>query len=298
MFRFSRLTAATAIAAFASLASVAIAQTRADSLVYARARQLVAAGNGAAGRVLVDSMVTVTSPETPAYAEALYWRARLAADGGEAEHDYRRIVVEYSLSPRSGDALLQLAQLELARGDRASARTHLERFLLENPGHPDNGPTGLTLVRLSFDAGDVQRGCITLGRTMREVPESSVELRNQLSFYTGRCAGVDTTRRVAANATDTSRAKPDSTKRDTTAKAAPKAAGKYTVQVASYTTRAEADRLVKRLKTRDLDARVVPSGKRFRVHVGRYATRAAATTAANKLKAQKMDAFVTEIDER
>jgi hypothetical protein len=295
MFRFSRLTAVTAIA---SLASVAGAQTRptTDSAVYARARQLVAAGNGAAGRVLVDSMVTVTSPDTPAYAEALYWRATLSADGSDAERDYQRIVVEYAQSPKAGDALLQLAQLELARGDRISARTHLERFMLENPAHPDRGRTGLTLVRLSFDAGDAQRGCITLGRTMRDVPESSVELRNQLSFYTGRCAGVDTTRRVAA--TDSTGTKADSTKRDTTDKAAPKSVGKYTVQVASYTTRAEADRLVKRLKARNLEARVVPSGKRFRVHVGRYETRAAATSAANKLKAQKMEAFVTEIDGR
>ena len=296
MSRFSRLTAFTALVPLATTANAQGRVPPADSAVYARALELVRAGNGAAGRVLVDSMVTVAVPDTPGYAEALYWRARLAADGSDAERDYRRIVVDYPLSPRAGDAVLKLAQLEQARGDLPAARTHFERFLLENPNHPDRAATGLTLARLSMDAGDLQRGCITLGRTLREVPESSVELRNQLSYLNSRCANVDTTRRVAAGTTDTARARPDSTKRDTAAKTATK--GRYTVQVASYTTRAEADRLVQRLKSRNLEGRVVPSGKRFRVHVGRYETRAAATAAANKLKAQKMDAFVTEIDGR
>src|SRR3954470_24118405 len=105
--------------------------TSAES-VFARARTLVVNGNGAAGRLLVDSVVAATEPDTPAYAEALYWRATLAATSVDAERDYRRIVVEYPLSPREADALLQLAQLEVARGDRASASIHLERYLLEN----------------------------------------------------------------------------------------------------------------------------------------------------------------------
>ncbi len=268
--------------------------------MYARARQLVAAGNGAAGRVLVDSMVTVTDPASPTYAEALYWRATLSAEGADAERDYRRIVVDYPFSPRAGDALLQLADLELARGDGTAARTHFERFLLENPGHPERGRTGLKLVRLSLDAGDAQRGCITLGRTLREVPESSVELRNQLAFFTGRCANVDTTRRVAANTTDSAAARPDTAKRetakrDTTAKAAPKPVGKFTIQVAAYSSRELADGLVKRLEAKGLDARIVGTKSPFRVRVGHYKTRAAATTAANKLKAQKIEARVTEI---
>lgn len=278
----------------------------ADS-VFERARQLVANGNGAAGRVLVDSMVTVATPNTPAYAEALYWRARLAATGSDAEADYRRLVVEYPLSPRSGDALLQLALLEVARGDRASAIVHLERFLLENPRHEDRARAGLQLVRLSFDQGDAFRGCVTLGRTLREVPESSVELRNQLTYYSPRCANVDTTRRVAS--ADSTATKGDTTKTEGAARgegrrgakttpARPAATqGRFTVQVGAYGTRAEADRNANRLKTRGVDARVVEAEGRFkfRVRVGRYATRAEATAAANKLKAQKIEAFVTEV---
>src|SRR5581483_4987237 len=111
---------------FASAVAAAKAQTSAtrtpptDS-VFIRARQLVVSGNGAAGRLLVDSVVAVTTPDTPAYGEALYWRAALAASSADAERDYRRLVVEYPLSPRVPDALLQLAQLELARGDKQAA---------------------------------------------------------------------------------------------------------------------------------------------------------------------------------
>jgi cell division septation protein DedD len=299
MFRLFRFTL---LAACVSLSATASAQMRvspADSAVYARARQLVAAGNGAAGRVLVDSMVTVTAPDTPAFAEALYWRATLAADREDAERDYRRIVVDYALSSRAGDALLQLAQLELARGDRTAARTHLERFLLESPDHADRGRAGLSLVRLSFDAGDAQRGCITLGRTLREVPESSVELRNQLSYYTARCASVDTTRHVVATTPDTAATRTDTTKRDTakrdTAKAAPKPTGKYTIQVAAYSSRELAEALVKRLTAKGLDARTVGTKSPYRVRIGHYKTRAAATAAANTLTAQKIEARVIEI---
>jgi len=117
-------------------ASAAHAQSKADS-VFARARQLVTSGNGAAGRVLIDSVIAATPPDTPEYGDALYWRAALAATSADAERDYRRIVVEYPLSAHSGDALLQLAQLEAARGDRAPATTHLDRFIVENPQHPE-----------------------------------------------------------------------------------------------------------------------------------------------------------------
>src|ERR1041385_5735243 len=113
-------------------ASAAHAQSKADS-VFARARQLVTSGNGAAGRVLIDSVIAATPPDTPEYGDALYWRAALAATSADAERDYRRIIVEYPISAHAGDALFQLAQIEVARGDRSAATVHLDRFLLENP---------------------------------------------------------------------------------------------------------------------------------------------------------------------
>jgi len=286
------------------IAAALTAQTgtspRADS-VFARAKQLVVNGNGAAGRLLVDSVVAATSPDSAAYGEALYWRAALAATSVDAERDYRRLVVEYPLSPRASEALLQLAQLESARGDRQAASTHLNRFLLENKTSPERGRAALLLVRLSFEQNDPQHGCVVLARSLHEVPESEVELRNQLDYYSPRCENVDTTRATStANATapvPTDSARRDTTRHGTSAKATGAAAvkGRYTLQVAAYGSRADADRLAKRLEARGLDVRVVGQAKVFRVRVGRYETRAAAAAAARDLKTKKIDAFVTEI---
>jgi tetratricopeptide (TPR) repeat protein len=271
--------------------------------IFARAKQLVVNGNGAAGRLLVDSVVAATDPESPTYAEALYWRAALAATSADAERDYRRLVVEYPLSPRSGEALFQLAQLEVARGDRPAATTHLDRFLLENPTSDDRGRAGLMLVRISFDQADPQHACAALRRALRDVPQAEVELHNQLDYYSPRCASVDSTRapsgspaRDSAHRDTTHRdsTKHDAGRRDSTA-ASHTSKARYTLQVAAYGSREDAERLAKRLKARGIDVRVAGTARLFRVRIGHYETRAAAAAAARELKAKKIDAFVTEI---
>jgi len=269
-------------------ASAAHAQSKADS-VFARARQLVTSGNGAAGRVLIDSVIAATPPDAPEYGDALYWRAALAATSADAERDYRRIVVEYPLSAHSGDALLQLAQLEVARGDRAPATTHLDRFIVENPQHPERARAGLLLVRLLFEQSEVPRGCNVLRRTLSDVPDSAVETRNQLQYYSPRCAAADAnpaSQLPLPAAGDTTRH----------AAAGPQSKpGRYTLQVAALAKRSDADALAKRLKARGLDVRIVGTSKPFRVRIGRYETRAAAAAAAKQLKSKKIDAFVTDI---
>ncbi|HVX38082.1 MAG TPA: SPOR domain-containing protein [Gemmatimonadaceae bacterium] len=267
--------------------------TAADSAVFARARQLVLAGNGAAGRLLVDSVLAATPEHTPAYAEALYWRAALAASTADAERDYRRIVVDYPLAARSGDALLALAQLEVARGERAAAATHLDRFLVENPSSPDRQRASMLLVRTLFDMNDLPRGCAALTRALKEVPAAEIEQRNQLSYYSPRCTARDVN--PGGNLPlppDRATASRDSARQDSIAKAK---RGKYTLQIAAYKSRAEAERLAKKLNARKLDARVVAGTRIYRVRIGRYATRAEATAAAKRLRAKKIDAFVTEI---
>ena len=54
-------------------------------------------------------------------------------------------------------------------------------------------------------------------------------------------------------------------------------------------------RLVSRLASRGVTARVVGATKPYRVRVGRYETRAAAIAAQAQLKAKKLTALVTEI---
>jgi tetratricopeptide (TPR) repeat protein len=278
-------------------AGVAITtQAQEPGSVFARAKQLVVSGNGAAGRVLVDSVLTATTPDTPAYAEALYWRAALAASSADAERDYRRIVVEYPTSPHSGDALLQLAQLEVARGDRAAAAAHLQRFVAENPTSPDRTRVDLQLVRLLFDQNDIAHGCPALRTALTEIPDTLVETRNQLDYYSPRCVATDIGPggRVPAPA-DTVRHDSTHAAPATTKKGATIAQGKYTLQIAAYKAKSDADALAKRLKGRKLDARVVGVSKLFRVRIGRYATRAEAVAEQKALKMKKIDAFVTDI---
>jgi cell division protein FtsN len=93
----------------------------------------------------------------------------------------------------------------------------------------------------------------------------------------------------------------DSTKRAAEERAAARAEaaaknGKWTVQIAAYQTKADADALVKRLAARDISARVAGTKKPYRVQVGRYATRAEATEAVATLKKNgQKSAFVAEI---
>jgi hypothetical protein len=276
-----------------SIARIGAAQQQSAGAVFARARQLVVNGNGAAGRLLIDSVLTATPPESPVYGDALYWRAALAASSADAERDYRRLVIEYPFSSHSGDALFQLAQIENARGDRASASVHLERFLAENPGSDQRPRAGLLLVRLLFEQNDLPRGCAALRSVLTDVPESEVETRNQLTYYSPRCTAADVSRGGAVPvAADTAREAP---KRDTTRVAEPKA--RFTLQIAAYKSKAEAEALARRLRARKIDARVVGEAKLFRVRVGRYMTRGAAVAAQKELKAKKITAVITDVDD-
>src|SRR5262249_38934726 len=162
-----------------------------DSL-FQRARRLVLEGSGDAGRAVVDSALAA-SEGTPAYADALYWRAALAATAADAERDYRRVIVDYPFSEHAGDALLALAQLEMARGERGSAIDHLQRFLLVRPNAPERVRAGVWLGRMLLDDNQVAKGCGVLVRTRAAVSPDSVETRNQVDYYASRCNGVDTT---------------------------------------------------------------------------------------------------------
>jgi len=91
-----------------------------DSL-FRRARRMVSEGNGTAGRALVDSLLKGEAEGSKGYGDALYWHGALAETAADAERDYRRVIVEYPLSTYADDALLAIAELEQARGDRVTA---------------------------------------------------------------------------------------------------------------------------------------------------------------------------------
>ena len=84
----------------AGKASAAAGSDPRDTL-FLRARRLVAGGNGAAGRALVDSALTAAAAGSTEYATALYWRGALSSTAADAERDYRRVIVEFPFSPHS-----------------------------------------------------------------------------------------------------------------------------------------------------------------------------------------------------
>jgi cell division protein FtsN len=84
----------------------------------------------------------------------------------------------------------------------------------------------------------------------------------------------------------------------TKASTTPSRGNGYSVQVAAYTNRAEADKLTSTMRKRGYATRVDGSVAPFRVRVGRYATEKEAEDALRKIKANHMDGFVVRAPER
>jgi cell division protein FtsN len=336
--------------------------------IFKRARRLVSEGDGAAGRAIVDSLLRAASEGTSAYGDALFWRGALAETAADAERDYRRVIVEYPLSPYSDDALLSLAELEQARGDRAAAYQHLQRFVREHPASPARARAGLAAARLAFEQHDASHGCAMISEARASVGSSDVELRNQIEYYGSHCSTAtasSSTATVAApssttsvmpagasrgapvqpatvnpspratgsTSTGTTRASSSSgatkapsappppasveeplsaiaTSRTETPKTASAGAprarpaerapaknaprGSWTIQLAAYNTRADAERLVKKLAARDVKARISGDTKPFRVRLDFYPTRQAAAAEVAALKQRGIIGFVTD----
>jgi cell division septation protein DedD len=72
----------------------------------------------------------------------------------------------------------------------------------------------------------------------------------------------------------------------------------FSVQVAAYNHRPDAEKLVSSLSKRGYGARVDGTVAPFRVRIGRYATNSEAEDALKKLKSKHMDGFVARVSER
>ncbi len=365
------------------LATLAAAQAppRPTDPVFTRAQALVSDGNGIAGRALIDSVISATQPTARLYPEALFWRATLAANAADAESDYKHIVVDYPLAPQAEDALLRLAQLELARGDRDGALGHLQRIPRDYPRSKSLARASYWTARVLFEKNDITNACAANANALAQADASQVELRNQIQYQGQRCpaavaeastamTGVSanspptsltastTPRSASANTPSVTSAVPtsvadaakgekpraiDTTTRPAAAPStepkivvpaqrpkppteandskpsivdpakAPKAAPEktvakastissrgngYSVQVAAYNHKTEAEKLASGLTKRGYTARVDGSVAPFRVRIGRYATEKEAEDALTRIKAKHMDGFVVRAPER
>ena len=284
-----------AFGVLALLARPSRADGQATDSVFQRAQQLVAAGNDSAGRAVVDSVLAARTEGTLEYAEAVFWRARLSRTAAAAERDYRRISVEYPLSPRAAESLLLLAQLEMTRRDRAGARAHLARLQREHPTSPFSARASLTLARLAFDDNDLPAGCAAVNAAREGLTAGDVELRNQLDYFRPRCANVALRDPNAPSSVVADTTPPVPVETTT---AVPAGRREFSVQVAAYETRAAADALAKRLSDRGYTARVVGDRNPFRVRIGRYATRERAAEAVRELSRSNVRGLVVEAEPR
>jgi hypothetical protein len=150
----------------------------------------MAGGDAGGARALVDSVIATIPPEAPEYAEALYWHATLSATAAQAEKDYLQLSIDFPLSRRAPEALLRLAQLEKARGDRVLATRHLQRLLREHPGAPNNARAAFDLAQLLFDQSDAPRACGALAIAREGIAGADVEQLNRVDYFAARCVGV------------------------------------------------------------------------------------------------------------
>ena len=282
MDRATRTIVAAGCAAMMWIAPMVSAQvTPVVERTTARARALVDGGDGAAARTLLDSLVGTVPVGTFDFADALYWRAVLAERIGDAERDWKRLVIDVPLSPRVPDALVRLGELEMLRGHPAEARVYFTHLLRDFPSGVYRAKGLLWLTRSYFEERNTAGGCRALD-SLRGVEIADGELRLQSDELQRRCTGT------MANSAPVASEKP-------AVSATPVAgSGRYSVQLAAYDTRADATAAVQRFTKREIDARIDGEQKPFRVRVGYYATRADAVSALNRLKKLGLNGFVAE----
>jgi cell division septation protein DedD len=272
------------------------AQVVRDSLVM-RIQQLVNAGNRVGAKALADSALLVRTPGTAAHAEGLFARAWATSDAAAAERDYVRLTIEYPFSPRVEEATLMVAQFRQSRGDRSGARTKYERLAVEFPQSAQSARHNYWAGRLALEDGDLAKGCRYLGVAVDRIPPDDVELRNQVNYLRVRCE----TPAVAVPPTppvDTGRVAPAPTPAPTPG-VAPQGQTEYSVQIAAYGRKRDADAAAARLKARGFQVRVVGTKAPYRVRIGRYATRADAVAAQGRMKRQsRVNGIVVDAEPR
>ena len=263
----------------------------------ARARAMVDGGDGATARTLLDSLVEAAPMGTIDRAEALYWRAVLAERIGDAERDWKRLVIDVPLSPRAPDALVRLGELDMLRGHPADARVYFTRVLRDYPRGVYRAKGLLWLTRSYFEERNIAGGCRALDSLRGvEIPEG--ELRLQSDELQRRCTSAMATSAMATSAMATSALgvaeKPVAAGKPAPSRKSPAGSGRYSVQLAAYDTRAEANDAVQRFQRRDINTRIDGEQKPFRVRVGYYASRVAAIKALGRLKKLGVNGFVVE----
>ena len=272
-----------------------------DSRLVAAVR-LAQEGQGDSARIQVKRILDATPVASPLYAEALYTTGVVAASTTEMERQFRRLVVEFNGSAWADDALLRLMQLNFAQGDLPGVTRTAERLAADYPQSEVIPEAATWAARVYFRQQDNANGCRWLADGLARVDSLNVELKNQLTFLNGRCGAAQAPQQQAPPQQAPPRdsapaAEPPAPARDSTPTApAPQRPSAWAVQVASSSTQANADDLVRRL-ARDgfAGAYIIRDGAALKIRVGRLSARADADQLLARVRAKYPQAFVVEV---
>jgi type II secretory pathway predicted ATPase ExeA len=186
----------------------------------------------AAGVVVVGGLTAAVAfwpGRAEAGDEALYWSAKMASSPASAEQSLVELVRKYPASVRMDDALLQLARLQMSRGDRAAALATLGQLNQREPAGPWHNRASVLSGLVQLDAADTVAACTSLRGALADSLPAEPLLATQGSELISLCAA-----RAARDSAAAAGAAPDSS---AMAGAAPSAPPDSTLQRRDSTQR-------------------------------------------------------------
>jgi len=226
--------------------------------------RLVTEGQGEAARALVRQHLTTIGPSDTLFPVTVYAAGVVAADPDSATAYFRRVSVEYSTSPWAPAALVRLAQFAFAAADYRAVLRTTDRLRFDYPASPHRAAAAFWGGRAHLELDDLASGCALLRQAEVEAA-SEVELLNRVQFYLQRCPAT-----VAAPAGS-----------------AAAGAATYAVQVAAVQSPLAADEVMRTLRARGHEPRVVRDADGLlKIRVGQFRTRPEAQRLLERLRGQ------------
>jgi hypothetical protein len=133
-----------------------------DGRGLAEALRLGNAGQTAAARLTIDSMIKITPPDASDFADLLFARATFALNALDAGLDYQRIINDFPASEKRKESLLRVAQRALLTGESAKALDYLGIRSSEYADDASLAVTDYWKARAHFDSHDVRAACDAL----------------------------------------------------------------------------------------------------------------------------------------
>jgi cell division septation protein DedD len=273
-------------------------------------------GESDSARIKVQQLLSATPPTDTLYPQILYTQAMVTSDASEMRRQLQRVAVEYSSSSWADDALLRLVQLDYAGTNLEGAARNLERIRLDYPDSPLVPQAAYWAARTYFDQKKPDLACRWIAEGLKD-SSANLELQNQLRYLNQRCsqfaatpapARVDTLARPAApfDSQPTAAATPQATPSDTARTPAPSApvprqpastppadsalaaatATHYRIQIAAVSSKATAESVAGKLKSKGFNPITMEEGGLYKVRIGDYRTKAEAAAAVPQIKAK------------